>query len=819
MSARRPWSVLLLLALFAGGGVYVVVRLLLPAPAPPVVVSKQVERPRALTRHLFFVVVDGLRYDFATDPARMPQFAGAMRRHTSAEMWAGRVTMTTSAVLSYGTGQRGSLEQVVRNANPAPPAFDTWLRGARGAGLRIAVAGDPAWQEMFGSYIDRMRPDPEGVAIDVDFNPQTFRDARELLAEKPNFMVAHFVTPDHQGHAYTLRSERYRAHLADFDAQLFRLLGELDPTWTVIATSDHGALDSGTHGGDVEVARRVPVFAYGPGIAPRVKLAGRLDQADLAGTMAALLGVPAPIHGRGHVLVEWLDVSESERAAIACADAARATAYAEAALFSRAAREVQREAAGCDSGRSPAARMASARAAVAALDRSIGKATGLASMESWLALLPLLALAVALAWLVLGDRVFRAVPLALALLSAAVALTYAVERAPGIWPNTVRVTLFVLANAGVLWLLLAPGSAAKLLERRPIPSACAIPGLLVASYTSNTQPESYVAIGVLALLFVRLDRIEPASPPLWRGRLGPALGVAGWVALLASLLVLFPAGTRQVELHPAWLQPEPRFFVLSALMVAGWLLLGVRGAAHPRRAWLEALLMLALIVGSLWWRRSAVPWFGRSALVAFGLLALVAAIRGEGRRALALGLASYAWVSRDFEVSVVVSSLIVGEIVGNSRATPSREPGLAEQLLLLTFAFGALYVQRIGITGALDFGAMDWGAAGFRDPHVPAAVVGTALVYKYLLAALLFLGSLLVPLPGAQGRSLLGALVVTCVVRNVVLLLMLFVCGTSYWTALRTVGDLPFPLIAALAAALAWVFVSSRRHEKARVPS
>jgi hypothetical protein len=225
------------------------------------------------------------------------------------------------------------------------------------------------------------------------------------------------------------------------------------------------------------------------------------------------------------------------------------------------------------------------------------------------------------------------------------------------------------------------------------------------------------------------------------------------------------------------------------------------------------LVFVVVVAGSLWWRRSAPPLLGRSAIVLFAALALAMALRGDWRRALGFGLASYAWVSRDFEIPVLVASLVVGDVVGRSltRTTASRrELGVAERLLLLAFIFGAIYVQRIGITGALDFGSMDWGAAGFRDPHVPAVVVGVALGYKYLLGALLLIGTIVPRLDRSPRQTLLGDLVVTFSARTVVLLLMLFTCGTSFWTALRVVGDLPFPLIAALAAGGVWAVDAGR---------
>ena len=182
--------------LYVAGGVYASLSLLKPQKPPPLAKAAVVHE--ALTKHLLFVIVDGLRYDIATDPERMPHFAEAMRSHRSAEILAGPVSMTSSAILTFATGQRGRLEQVARNINPDPPPYESWMQNARERGLSVALVGDRTWTEMFGPYFSELRQDPPGVAMEHDFNDKTFRDAREILAHAPNAMVLHFVTPDHR---------------------------------------------------------------------------------------------------------------------------------------------------------------------------------------------------------------------------------------------------------------------------------------------------------------------------------------------------------------------------------------------------------------------------------------------------------------------------------------------------------------------------------------------------------------------------------------------------------------------------------------------
>src|SRR5690606_7247055 len=94
--------------------------------------------------------VDGLRYDFATNPEYAPSFARNMQRHSNAEVWAGRVTMTSAATLAFGTGTRGTFTQVVLNVDARRTQANHLFDNARAAGLRSGVIGDPVWFQAYG---------------------------------------------------------------------------------------------------------------------------------------------------------------------------------------------------------------------------------------------------------------------------------------------------------------------------------------------------------------------------------------------------------------------------------------------------------------------------------------------------------------------------------------------------------------------------------------------------------------------------------------------------------------------------------------------
>ena len=59
------------------------------------------------------------------------------------EVWAGRVSMTSAAVLAYTPAQQwGGLEQAVLNLAQKPSSYDSWLENARARGLTLGASGD-----------------------------------------------------------------------------------------------------------------------------------------------------------------------------------------------------------------------------------------------------------------------------------------------------------------------------------------------------------------------------------------------------------------------------------------------------------------------------------------------------------------------------------------------------------------------------------------------------------------------------------------------------------------------------------------------------
>jgi hypothetical protein len=830
MPRRRALALVFSAALFVLLVTAGILRLVIPRPPPARAEAPPPFGP-ALTAHVVFVIIDGLRHDIATDPSRMPLLARRMRERASGEGLSGPVSMTSAAVLAFATGQRGDVEQIVRNQGGAPVAYHSLMQSVLAAGLVTAATGERAWFSLFPGAWSMARPDPQGVAIDVDYNAEIFEAARSFLASRPRpaLLVAHFVTPDHQAHAYGVLSDRYRAHMLDFDRELSELLGELPPDTTVIVTSDHGMTDTGSHGSNTEIQRRTPFVAHGPGIVRALGQGARdrpVDQIDVPGTIAALLGVSAPAHGRGHVLVDWLDIPDEERARIACVDLARLRVYAESALGRDAPLEPGHTAA-CHARASARERIETAARAAAEVDRVLGQTMIAGLPLGWVVPLAATFGALALALAALGAQGLpRAVALrigifALLLIAGGVLLTYAVELLPGRSPDLVRVALYVVGHAILLAAALHPRASAARIRRDPALGAALLPGILLVTPTKHTQAEAFVLAGLIAAYVLvlgvpsedrALDRpllraIREARSRLPMDWLRDPRLLRPALALLC-LLALLRAGTREAEYLPRWILTRPS--ALLAAAVTAILILGVERGVRARlrgeaRAAPDAAIGAAIAVASLILRRMAPAPVCLAGWLGLPVAAFIALRRG--RRALAelLLFASYAWVSRDAELPILAAALLFAGLVGDAlgEALLDRPPAPASVLLVVTFLFAWSFVERIGVQLGLDFVHLDWGAGAFRQPGVSPARVGAALAHKHAFARIALIYAALSALPGAHRAWALRGLFAAEIMRAATLVVVLYVGRDSFWTSLRAVGELPHALLAVVALALA----------------
>lgn len=783
----------------------------LPPAAPPNLAASPPAGP-PLTRHLALIVVDGLRYDIATDATIMPRFRARMSEGRSAEAWAGRVTMTSSAVLALGTGHPGDLDQLINNETSRPAPYASLPQLVQDAGLLTAATGDHAWFALYPSAWDLQHPDPPGAAIDVDYNPEIFEAAYAFAKRRPNLLVAHFVTPDHQAHAYGILSERYRAHMRDFDQKLDTFVRSLPEDFTVFVMSDHGATDTGTHGSDTPLQRRTPIFALGPGIRASISPTP-IVQVDLPTTFAALLGTPPPTHSKGFALVDWLDVSDEQRLHIACAELQRLQTLARASGAADAALALP-----CPSTHQEIRHQAERAQAI------IQDAAPAHSRYAWL--LPAIAIAGAslLSTIVLQARLRPAVGFGLTfwtLAGLAAVLVREVERLPGDWPNRARAALYALAHIPVLWALLRPAKAYQKFSGMGARAAILLPGALLLTVTRTTQAEVFVlalllSIGIVALGFpperrwtnVLTDRRAAGAVALI------SLGFAISVSLLNTTGGALPSVARASTT------------IAAVASTIAWLLFaGARyHAARERKApnastatlRIEAALGILLVLACQHLRLVVPPAAGLALWWSLPVLALALSVSKVRLLAELLLAASVAVLTRHAEVPGIVLPLLcaqhVAKVISTTTILSAEMPRkLGALLLSVSLLFSLCYLQRVGLNLGLGIMQLDFSSGAFSDPNVSMARVGIALGFKHAVARGLLIYAFLLPFSRHLRETLLRALLAAELLRAGVLLVYLYVCSDSFWTSLYVISDVPHALLAAVVAAAGLLALSISR--------
>lgn len=741
--------------------------LLVERPPTPLAV---VEPPLpALTKHLALYVLDGLRYDYATDPRRAPQLAKRMAAGASGRVIAGQITMTSAAVISFGTGARGDFAQVVTNLSVARTRQNDLFANARARGKRTALVGDRTWLDAFGDDgFTEAHTDATGLALDVDNSPEMFAEAEKVLLapDPPQLTVVHFLATDHFGHAFGTNDPRYLAMLARFDARLAEHLDKLGPDMTVVVLSDHGATDTGAHGSDIWSVRQTPIYAAGPGI--RADARGLVfEQVHVAATLATLIGVPVPAESRGTVATPLLDLTDVQIAAVRAAEAKRVAGAVGAV----------------PSGVSP----------VESYDRAIVAEKESRGLSASLGIVGLMLVGLLGAGAALPDlvRVARPVALRWATLGFGVALTSIVltkyvELVVPPFHNVIRGVLFVIGNVVLLLWAFRTRTIEALATRWPVTFFAVVPGAIVVSYTANTQPEAFAAAAALLLsaLCARERRAQ------------------GLLAL-ALLILIFRFGYVNEDPFPGWL--ASRSALLAVLSFGGLAAYGLLTPSARAETLVKRGLWLLLPLLGLLGATRATPPIGIAATVLLPFGALVAFVRGERLGARNLVLTAFLLLSRDVEVLPVLALATLAELSAPvlERRAESGIPRLVRAAAWTLVLFGLTFLGRVAIQRGLDFDRLHFGAGAFGSPEPNKIWVGVMMGYRYALVSALLYGSALAHV-SASARPLVGyGALVAWFARAATLCTMLVFGRTSYWTAQRTMSDVSPALITSVVLAIA----------------
>jgi hypothetical protein len=352
--------------------------------------------------------------------------------------------------------------------------------------------------------------------------------------------------------------------------------------------------------------------------------------------------------------------------------------------------------------------------------------------------------------------------------------------------------------------------------------------------------ESFVSVVLIALaaLTVGLPGTAPPavprtdSGPPWRRWAARPLVLAG---VLAALAVFAKVGLRDTNFLPKVLY-DHHFTVAFLSMAALGVARAIEAARRPEspdarlpvtsvppRVWALAALGVAVAFTSLLLRRYAPAPLCLAFWLGLPFLAVLAWRRSLQPLGELLLYASYACVARDVEHAGVAATVLVASAVGRALAKQMREargePARPSTVLLLvTFLFAWGFLQRILVQTGVDFPHFDWAAGTFRDPNASVARIGAALVFKHAFVRMALLYAFFSPLAPSLRAPLARCLVAAEALRAGVLAVTLYACGSSFWTSLRAIGEVPHALTATVVAALALLAVTLRERGRAAGP-
>ncbi|GAA2750967.1 alkaline phosphatase family protein [Amnibacterium kyonggiense] len=223
--------------------------------------------------HLLLVGIDGLRLDLATEE-RAPHLRGLIARGASTSMTMPVPTISGPGWATLLTGASHAEHGVVDNT----------FVGSRLAGipdlLSRAFFADPS-RTTFAAAAWPPLVDPVGVGPVIHTRDEQRRAERHrvivrdgetygyrttdaeiadfavagLFAAGPDVSFVYWSGVDEAGHVHGARSDEYAAAITRTDAYLGRLLEVVEhraaagERWLVAATTDHGHVDVGGHGG------------------------------------------------------------------------------------------------------------------------------------------------------------------------------------------------------------------------------------------------------------------------------------------------------------------------------------------------------------------------------------------------------------------------------------------------------------------------------------------------------------------------------------------------------------------------------------------
>ncbi|GME46268.1 Type I phosphodiesterase/nucleotide pyrophosphatase/phosphate transferase [Neofusicoccum parvum] len=291
--------------------------------------------PDAPFDKVVFMVVDALRSDFVFSNTSGFKFtqslisAGAALPFTA---HATSPTITMPRVKAITTGSIPSFLDVILNFAESDTTStlayqDTWLAQLKAKdGGKLVMYGDDTWLKLFPETFERADGTSSFFVSDfteVD-NNVTRHVPDELRNSDWNAMIMHYLGLDHIGHKAGPLSPNMVPKQVEMDAivkQIYEAMenqSHLKDTLLVLC-GDHGMNEGGNHGGSAP-GETSPALVF---MSPKLKKISnglpcpsspsqdfdyytKVEQSDIAPTLAGLLGFPVPLNNLGVFIPDFL---------------------------------------------------------------------------------------------------------------------------------------------------------------------------------------------------------------------------------------------------------------------------------------------------------------------------------------------------------------------------------------------------------------------------------------------------------------------------------------------------------------------------------
>lgn len=291
-----------------------------PAPEPAAgAASNWTALPPPLFGKVVVLLVDALRGDFVFGPkgARHMPYASFLVERGASHSFVAEAkppTVTMPRIKALVTGSLPGFVDIIRNLNSPELLEDSVVGQAAAAGRRVVFFGDETWVKLFPRHFVEYDGTTSFFVSDyteVDDNVTRHLD-RVLARGAWDLLILHYLGLDHVGHVFGPGSPLIGRKLSEMDGVLRKIHTALlarerearAPALLVLC-GDHGMSEAGGHGASSPEEVSTPLllvssaFERKPGDVRRPE---RVQQTDLAATLAVGLGLPIPAGSIGRLL-------------------------------------------------------------------------------------------------------------------------------------------------------------------------------------------------------------------------------------------------------------------------------------------------------------------------------------------------------------------------------------------------------------------------------------------------------------------------------------------------------------------------------------